>query len=490
MQSASGRSRSALSRVSTCLLMLVACTGVASQALADSLLDNGNFADWADGTPRGWSVQIGARNGNGPKSTLAKIDEVGLSLHGDDSTAQWQAVSQTISVEPEACYRLSFQARARDIRRVGRQFDNCYIRIVMKNERGENGPSAMSRITHSDWTSDTLVVFPGPAARTVEVMIFLSQSGTLDVRELALDKLLPNDSFRLLVEEMDRHYSYFAHKKIDWREVAGRFEARAGTAEDAAQFIPVVQELLTLLHDPHITIEAPDKRLVATEPRDIAPNYNFQYLARQLQGVEQIGKIGFVGRGDGFGYAAIGSLAGDEATFQKLEAAVSRLVDAPGLIIDLRGNQGGDERRAQRIVGLFTDQRRLYAKSQIRSGPKYTDLTPPHERFLEPRDSAKAYLRPIVCLLGPRCISSGEGMALMMQSLPHVTTMGQPTAGASGNPAPLPLPNGVTVNYSRWFSLTPAGDPIEGRGVLPAVVIEHDKTGDPTFDAAVKLLTK
>ena len=63
--------------------------------------------------------------------------------------------------------------------------------------------------------------------------------------------------------------------------------------------------------------------------------------------------------------------------------------------------------------------------------------------------------------------------------------VGQPTRGASGNPAPLRLPNGVTVWFSRWLSLLPYGTTLEQRGVIPDVTVEHHSESDPTFEAAI-----
>ena len=74
----------------------------------------------------------------------------------------------------------------------------------------------------------------------------------------------------------------------------------------------------------------------------------------------------------------------------------------------------------------------------------------------------------------------------MMKALPHVTLIGQPTRGASGNPASVDLPNGISVSYSRWVDMLPDGTPIEGKGVSPDITVEHESPGDPTFDAAVK----
>jgi C-terminal processing protease CtpA/Prc len=104
------------------------------------------------------------------------------------------------------------------------------------------------------------------------------------------------------------------------------------------------------------------------------------------------------------------------------------------------------------------------------------------------RPPPQPFTRPVVCLIGPGCVSSGEGFALMMKAMDHVTLVGQPTRGASGNPHPVTLSNGVKVWFSRWVAMEPDGTPIEGRGIQPDVTVEHMGEGDPTFDKAVEIL--
>jgi C-terminal processing protease CtpA/Prc len=113
------------------------------------------------------------------------------------------------------------------------------------------------------------------------------------------------------------------------------------------------------------------------------------------------------------------------------------------------------------------------------------------DEFSRPfRDQAISapYVKPVVCLVGPGCVSSGEGFALMMKALDHVRLVGQPTRGASGNPHPVTLPNGVKVWYSRWVSMEADGTPIEGRGVQPDITVRHAGPRDATFERGVAIL--
>ena len=139
------------------------------------------------------------------------------------------------------------------------------------------------------------------------------------------------------------------------------------------------------------------------------------------------------------------------------------------------------------IAGYFADKRYLYARSKGRAGPAPDDFRQWPARYVKPAGD-KPFTRPVVCLVGPGCVSSGECFALMMKALDHSTLVGQPTRGASGNPAPVVLPNGVKVWFSRWVSMETDGTPIEGRGVMPDVKVRHTGPGDPTFEKGVEIL--
>lgn len=456
----------------------------------DNLLANGDLRDWTEAGPVGWSVSVGARTGTGSPSLVKKLPERGLYLQGTAATQVWHAVAQEVPATSGSFFRLTYEARSKDVRREGRQFDNCYVALAFHDAAGKLLARQYTPIEAPQWQADGLGMRAPENSATAAVSLFLSKSGLLGVRDLRLTNLEPGDSFDLLVAELGRHYSFFALKKIDWPTLAANYRAPAEAAGSAEEFIAAVRPLLGELNDPHVWLVDPRGRRVDVSKASYRGNFDFQAVVRQLRDVKQIGRIGFIGRTPaGFGYVAVGSLSGDAGTFGQFEQAFRQLLDAPGLLVDLRANSGGDERRGRSLAGWLTAKPVVYALSRFRSGPEPDALTPPRDRVLEP-SGEQVFAEPVVCLIGPGCISSGEGMALMLKAIPGVQLVGQPTRGASGNPAPLELPNGVTVFFSRWLSLEPDGTPIEGRGVEPNVRVDHRGDGDPTYDRAVEVLAE
>ena len=247
--------------------------------------------------------------------------------------------------------------------------------------------------------------------------------------------------------------------------------------------------MLAQLRDLHVWIELPDGKRLYSYSSPYTPNFDYEAVRRQLEDHQSFGRIGFAGRTtDGFGVLVSRGLpADDDITYDRMIAATQGLFDAPGFIVDLRGNGGGSEPRGQQLAALFADKRYLYGRSKRRSGPGPEDFLESPARYIE-RGDAESFTRPVICLIGPGCVSSGEGFAMMMKAMDHVTLLGQPTRGASGNPQAATLTNGVQVYFSRWVSMEPDGTPIETRGVQPDIRIAHEGPGDPTFAKALELL--
>lgn len=177
---------------------------------------------------------------------------------------------------------------------------------------------------------------------------------------------------------------------------------------------------------------------------------------------------------------------------QQTVEEVRKHADAPGFLVDLRGGaSGGSEPLAQLVASEFCDRPTVYAKHKYRRGKGHDDFGTVNERRLVAGE--QPYMGPVVCLIGNRCMSSGEALVLMMDALPNVTTVGDTTRGASGNPKPFALPGlDVAVRFSTWVDMQPDGAPFEGAGIEPDVKvvapIEAYREADPTLDRALELL--
>lgn len=300
-------------------------------------------------------------------------------------------------------------------------------------------------------------------------------------------------AFDALWEDMDRNYSYFELKKVDWKRLRTRYRRRALEASSALAFVNVLADMLGELRDAHVWIEAPWGR-VGTSPSSWSGNFNSQVVLGDLETPTHCGDFAVVGLTKKDRFAAIVLTHQSAATEENVAPVVDFIrdhADAPGFLVDLRQANGGNELLAQEIAQRFCGKDVVYARSKYRSGPGHDDFGPVYDRVLKAVD--KPYLKPVVCLTGPGAVSSGEGFVQMLKCLPHVTTVGLRTRGSSGNPRAFALPGlDIKVWYSRWVDLMPDGTSIEGAGIAPEVEVNEPGAAyadrDPTWARALEVL--
>ena len=131
------------------------------------------------------------------------------------------------------------------------------------------------------------------------------------------------------------------------------------------------------------------------------------------------------------------------------------------LVLDLRLNGGGFDRAGLAIAARFADRRRLAFSKQARGASLPQDI--------HVEAGAKPFLRPVVVLASPLCVSAGEICVLGLRVLPKVEVMGQPTAGMLSDNLNKPLPNGWELSLSNEIYTAADGQRFEGRGVAPGV---------------------
>ncbi len=302
-------------------------------------------------------------------------------------------------------------------------------------------------------------------------------------------------AFDALWQDMDRNYSYFTLKpNVDWNEYRATYLPKCGAAKSTDEFVGVLRECLTSLEDMHIWIDGPGGR-VGTHSIPWRRNWNSMVVRQELTQVVECGEFAIVGRTrtDGFGYVSIidQGKATDE-NVQTTVAAMKRIADVPGFIVDLRpGCSGGNELLARPIAETFNDAERVYAANRYRINLAGRALGPVLTRSIQA--GKNPITCPVVCLIGHKCMSSGEALVLMFACQPQVTTIGETTRGSSGNPKPFKLPGvDITVSYSRWVALTPDLKPFEGKGIVPDIPVEVASDiyakNDPTWQRALEFL--
>lgn len=306
------------------------------------------------------------------------------------------------------------------------------------------------------------------------------------------------DPVRKLREAIDRDYSYREVRKVDWASAWSKYEPRLSTAKSTREFAEVAGEMLAVTGDPHIWLME-GGQLVPAFRRDVSEqlNFNRELLPKLVRGWKSWHPTVASGlAAPGIGYLAIGSWERKLAP-QSLEAAFSALAELqslPALLVDVRANSGGDEVLAREFAGCFVRAKAVYAKHVTINPESPTGFSQPVERWLEPAVGRPAYAGRVAVLMGPGNMSSAEGFLLMMRQAPRAILVGARSYGASGNPQPHELGNGVTVYLPSWKALLPDGSPFETIGLTPAVEVKTTRQDfnrrDPVLEKAVELLRK
>ncbi len=157
----------------------------------------------------------------------------------------------------------------------------------------------------------------------------------------------------------------------------------------------------------------------------------------------------------GLGYIRIRGFA-QAATVAAFDQALAWLVDAPGLIVDVRDNGGGDTAVARPIMGRFIAERRPYALMRRRDGP---GLGPPWTEYVEPRGPF-TYARPVVVLTNPWSASMAEGFPMGMRDIGRARVVGTPMMGLGAAVFPIRLDRtGLAAQYSAEPVYDTAGAP-------------------------------
>lgn len=185
----------------------------------------------------------------------------------------------------------------------------------------------------------------------------------------------------------------------------------------------------------------------------------------------------------GIGYIRFNWFHADLA--QDLPRAIASMHDAPGLIIDLRGNPGGMRDAAVAGARSLVGNRCTCATLHSRDGTREVVLDPAYQ----------GYDGPVVVLIDVMTKSSSEFFAACTQAIGRVVVVGERSPGSVGPAGLLPLPNGATLIYPTAQERTLDGTILEDHGVIPDIEVPLDRALlsqgiDSQLEAAIDYLER
>jgi carboxyl-terminal processing protease len=151
------------------------------------------------------------------------------------------------------------------------------------------------------------------------------------------------------------------------------------------------------------------------------------------------------------------------------------LKDAPGLVIDLRGNPGGSVHAVNEMLTRFFMRHTDLGRVTTRTGRAVSVLFGTVEIIKlksEVEGNKDAYTGPVVILLNSGSASGSELFAGAMQAARRALVVGEPSCGCLlGFLGYTRIPGGGELAYSEVGFVLANGERIEGRGVMPDLVV-------------------
>jgi carboxyl-terminal processing protease len=159
------------------------------------------------------------------------------------------------------------------------------------------------------------------------------------------------------------------------------------------------------------------------------------------------------------------------STPRAFREALEQVRDAPGLVLDLRGNGGGTLASTLQIAGYLLPERTRFALDRTRSGKPVSGFGGLFKVGLElyaGRKGDQIYSGPIAILVRGRTASASEIFAAGMQEAGRAKIVGSQTCGCVlGIIKNRKVKGGGVLEISEMLWLTPKGRKLEGEGVLP-----------------------
>jgi C-terminal processing protease CtpA/Prc len=278
-----------------------------------------------------------------------------------------------------------------------------------------------------------------------------------------------------LVAKLNDHYVFPDKAKqieavLRQRQQAGKFDGMTDGEQLAKQ---LTDDLHGVAHDLHMKVVfspelVPPDDAVGPPPASQAEweqrnNFVMRLIMRRMANlrVEQVDHLS-----RNIGYLKVSGFPPAFLVAEKYAAAMDKLADTDGLIVDLRDNRGGGPQSVALLISYFVDQRTRLNDIWDRDSGTTT------QQWTEDKLEGKRYggKKPVVILAGPGTMSAGEDFTYTMQALKRATVIGERTWGGAHPARPYRLGD-------HFFAVIPARRSIspithtnwEGVGVTPDI---------------------
>ncbi|RYD34700.1 MAG: S41 family peptidase [Verrucomicrobiaceae bacterium] len=226
-----------------------------------------------------------------------------------------------------------------------------------------------------------------------------------------------------------------------------------GRATDGAEFEDLVESLRRKAGETsRLKLKSPD------EPKPVEVS-----LVHRLVEERSVAEAKLLNKEKGTGYIRLATFGG--ACAKEMEVSLDDLEDAgmKSLILDLRGNGGGDLHETVKILGLFVPPDTTVVTTRSRNAPEEPLKTPERQR------RKREY--PMVVLIDRMSASASELTAGALQDLKRATVIGELSFGKGSVQHIIPLGQGTAMRLTVATYHTPSGRTPHRTGITPDVPV-------------------
>ena len=287
----------------------------------------------------------------------------------------------------------------------------------------------------------------------------------------------PQGNLDALWTIIDQRYCFLDYKEaelgISWNDIHAKYSARLNPKMSRSQLFEVLCQMLGELKDGHVNLSSSldlgrnwswkeDYPLnLDEELRDayLQTDYNLAAGLKYRILPDNIAYVVYESFQSGIGEGNL-----DDMFFS--------LRMCNGMILDIRGNGGGNLDNETKLASRFTNEKVLVGYRSHKTGTGRNDFSSLEPEYITPSKGVR-WQKPCVVLTNRSCYSAANTFVRDMKEMPLVTIMGDQTGGGSGMPFSSELPIGWSVRFSASPSFDVQKQQIEF-GIAPDIPCSLD----------------
>jgi hypothetical protein len=298
---------------------------------------------------------------------------------------------------------------------------------------------------------------------------------------IEIDATVRKDVLTALARELEAKYAIEGTAKELAARVRARQKANAyGNIATAPEFASALtDDLYAVAHDKHLRVNYSFAPLPQGPPGPPPP----EVLSRLRKMNGAIPKVEILDAN--VGYMRVNGVPPVDIARGAVAAAFAFLHNTDALIIDNRGNGGGDPNTVALYVSYLSEGKPFVVNTfHWRAGNRVEEF-----RSTDLGELTYGSHKPVFVLTSPATFSGGEELAYDLQVLKRAVLVGEVTGGGANPGGPVFLPHQFVVNMPSGRGVNPiTGTSWEGVGVKPDVPVDAARALSKTHALAVERL--